>query len=662
MVVLFKCSSLCTVFTATVLCETEYIQEEKILILSSQSSSTIKNFFSNFQESKVFFDKIIILNEASIDVNDIEKEVNKVIKQYQVDIFHMFLFDTYSLFFQKLLPSETKIIFTEEGNMTYQLKKNYDQEKNNVHFCNHLTDKINMNWGRIDEILLYEPEIFDGSIKVPIKKIKIESLISNSVDRKKFLKKINDFFGYIPEKEDYEVIYFDNYLCELGYIQPDFERRFLKYLLEIIQNYKYIIKLHPHEKENFYKFRYSNKLVRIQKNLGIPWEIVFLNKMDRNPLQRLVIISTGSTAGYNSIILGRKNFPNVIHISLLKIWEKYLTETYIALDQINNTNIFYSSLEKGKGYVPKTFEELQQIFNDIFKKNNQISYNEKKEIDWLRNRCIKKGKFLDNTIEESKLQIKTYKCIYEKTVIYDYTDDIIDIRFDFIQSIDLQNCEFKWIISENNLFNDIIIEKIYTVNNSEICNLEYDITGIEVNKNSNHIFFKNTKDIISGKFYSNKVINNICVLFKIINISSTRCCLKNSGIEKRNQLYYDLLYKWLCLKQKNIEFYKFLEYKKIGIYGFGKIGRLLYEEIKVLNVEVYFIEKQGSYITEEGIKVFDLKDLKEKKEVFDIIIITPIYEALKIETEIRDIYNGKLIALDKLLEYINKSSSLKNSI
>lgn len=659
MAVLFKCSSLCTVFTAAVLCETDYIQEEKILILSNQTSSSIKKFFSNFQKSKVFFDKIIVLNESSIDVNDIEKEVNKIIKQYKIDIFHMFLFDTYSLFFQKLLPSETKIIFTEEGNMTYKPKKIYNEEKDKINFCNRLTNKICMNWERIDEILLYEPKIFDGSIKAPIKKIKIESLISNNIDRKKFLKKINNFFGYIPEEEDYEVIYFDNYLCEIGYIQPDFERRFLKYLLEIIQNYKYIIKLHPHEKENFYKFRYSNKLVRIQKNLGIPWEVIFLNKMDKNPLQNLVIVSTGSTAEYNSIVLGKKIFPNVTYISLLKIWEKYLTETYMVLDQINNTNMFYSLLEKDKGYMPKTFEELQQVFNDIFKRNNHVSYNEKKEMDWLRNRCIKKGKFLDNTIEESKFQIKTYKCIYDRIGMYDYTDDIIDIRFDFIEAINLQNCEFKWIVSENNLFNDIVLEKIYTVNNSEICNLEYDINGIEVNKNYKHIFLKNTKSTISGKFYSNKIINNICIMFKIINISSIRGYLKNTGIENRNQLYYDLLYKWLCLKQKNIEFYKFLEYKRIGIYGFGKIGRLLYEEIKVMNAEIYFIEKQGSYITEEGIRIFDLKDLKEKKEVFDIVIITPIYDTLKIEMEIKDSYDGKIIALDKLLEYINEDSSLK---
>lgn len=661
MAIVFKCSSLYTIFTAAVLCETEYREEETILLLSSQSNPNMKNFFENFQKTLVFFDKIIILNDASIDVNDVENEVNKIIKQYKIDIFHMFLYDTYSLFFQKLLPSKTKIIFTEEGTLTYQPKKNYEIESNTIYFCNRLADIISMNWERIDEVALYQPEVFDGSLNVPVKKIHIEYLISENLKREAFLKKINNFFGYIPKEEDYEVIYFDNNLCETGCIQSDFERRFLKYVMEVIQEYKYTIKLHPHEIENFYKFRYDNKPIKIQKDSCIPWEIVFLNKMHRNTLQNLIVMSAGSTAEYNSIIIGREIFPNVKYISLLKIWIPYVTENKLVLDQYNNVDIFYSLLEKDKGYRPESFQELLQIFNTVFHKQNEISFNEKKEIEWLQKRCIRKGMFLHSTIEESEIHIKTDRCTYNEITVYDYTDDVINIKFDFKEQVNIQNCEFEWIVCKNTICKNVTIEKIYTVENLKACNIEYSINRTEVNKNLKKISFESDKDVVCGRFYYNKLINNICISFKRTDIKVTEGWLKDSTLDTRNQLYYDLLYSWLCLKQKGIKFCEFLRYKKIGIYGYGRIGQLLYKEIKDMDAKISFVQKQGAYITEEGIEVFDLNDLKEQKDMFDVIIITPIYEAEKIKIEITNYYQGNIMVVDELLEYINKNLLLEEN-
>lgn len=655
MAIVFKCSSLYTIFTAAVLCETEYKEEETILLLSSQSNPTIKSFFYNFQKNLVFFNKIIILNEASIDVNDIEEEVNKIIKQYKVDIFHMFLYDTYSLFFQKLLPSKTKIIFTEEGVLTYQPKKNYEIESNTIYFCNRLTDVISIDWERIDEVALYQPKAFDRSLNVPVKKINIEYLVNDNVRRETFLKNINTFFGYTPKEEDYEVIYLDNNLCEVGYIQPDFEKRFLKYLMEVIQEYKYIIKLHPNEIENFYKFRYNNKPIKIQENSSIPWEIVFLNKMHNNTLQNLIIISAGSTAEYNSILLGRESFSNIKYISLLKIFGPYLTENTLISDLHNNADIFYSLLENDRGYRPESFQELQQIFNNIFHKQNQISFNEKNEIEWLQERCIRKGIFLHSTIEESELQIKIGENIYSEVAIYDYTEDMINIQFDFKELINIQDCKFEWIICKNISCKSVIIEKIYTVENLNIYNIEYDIEQTGKNRKFNQIFLENNKNIIYGKFCCNKLINNICIRFKKTDIKVTEGWLKDSTLDIRNQLYYDLLYSWLSLKQKGVKFYEFLKYERIGIYGYGRIGQLLYEEIKNINTKVFFIQKQGSYVTEEGVKILDLNDLKKQKEIVDVIIITPIYEAEKIKIEIRNYYNRDIIVIDELLKFMNKS-------
>lgn len=651
MSILFKCSSLYTIFTSAVLCELYYKDEETILLLSDQIDDTMRRFFEIFQKEKVFFNEIIILNEASVDIKGIESDVKKIIQNYNIDIFHIFLFDTYSLVLQHLLPLKTKIIFTEEGTMTYYLKENYEFHSKTIFFCNKLKDKLEIDWNRVDEILLYEPKVFHSEINIRANKINIEVLLENKKKREIFLKKINRFFHYFPEKEEYDVIYFENNFCDVGYIQPDFERWFLKNLLCIIEESKYVIKLHPHETKDFYKFRYNNNKVNIQNNSSLPWEIVFLNKMHENPMKKLVIIASGSTAEYNSIIFSNICFPNVVVISLLEIIKYYITEKDILIQQLYNTNIFYDTLKKTNTYKPKSFQEFEEIFVKVMdlpeKKEN---FNEISEINWLRERCVRKGLFLNSTIEQWELIIKSEKkIIVDETVMYDYTDDVIELCFEFSVPLKKQKYEFEWKVSENIPYENIEIDKIYALkqessemySNKKIISITYDV----LEKN----------DFITGNLYLDESINNMYIRFRVINLKRVEGLLKSTTLDNRNQLYYNLLYNWISLKQKDSNFFSFLQdkkYKKIAIYGYGKIGKLLYEEIKHLNIEVSFLQKEGSYITEEGVKIFEIRELQREKDIFDLIIITPIYEGEKIKSDLMGYFDKEIIKIDDLLEKI----------
>lgn len=652
MSVLFKCSSLYTIFTSAVLCELYYKDEETILLLSDQIDDTMRRFFEIFQKEKIFFNEIIILNETSVDIKDIENDIRKVIQNYDIDVFHIFLFDTYSIILQHLLPLKTKIIVTEEGTMTYSLKESYELDSKSVFFYNKLKDKLKIDWDRIDEILLYEPKAFHSQINTKVNKINIEILLEDKKKREIFLKKINKFFHYFPKKEEYNVIYLENNFCNIGSIQPDFERWFLKNLLYIIEESKYVIKLHPHETKDFYKFRYNNKKVNIQNSSFFPWEIILLNKMHDDPMQKLVIIGTGSTAEYNSIIFGNICFPNIIVISLLEIIKYYLTDKDVLIQQLHDTNIFYNTLEKVDKYKPKSFQEFEEVFNKIMDlQEEKKTFNEISEINWLRERCVRKGVFLDSTIEQWELIIRSEKkVIIDEIVIYDYTDDIIELCFEFSGLLKKQKYTFECKVSENIPCENIEINKIYALKqeqsqihiNEKIISLTYDILG----KNN----------CIKGNLYVDEPIDNLYIRFKIINLKRAEGLLKSTTLDNRNQLYYNLLYNWICLKQKDDKFLSFLQYKgyeKIAIYGYGKIGKLLYEEIKHLDIEISFLQKEGNYITEEGVRIFEIGELQKNK--FDLIIITPIYEGEKIKSDLMGYFDKEIIKIDDLLEKVRYS-------
>lgn len=655
--VLFKCSSLYTIFTAAVLCELYYKDEKTILVLSSQSNNIMKQFFDNFQKTKEFFDEIIILNEASIDKKDIEERVAEILHKYKIDIFHMFMYDTYSLFFQKMLPLDTKIIYTEEGSMIYQPKKSYDAASKTIFFCNRLSNIISMDWERINEVNLYAVEAFDRSIDVPVKKIEIEKLINDKIRMGEFLRKINFFFNYCPQEEDYNIVFFDSNLCQIGYIQSDFERRILKYLLKIIGDEKYIIKLHPHEENDFYKFRYCNKQVNIQKESKLPWEIIFLNKMYKNPMQKLVIMACASTAEYNSIILGKQCFPNIKFISLIDITKPYMTEKHKIAEQLyDNTKKIYALLEPGKGYIPTSFLQLQHIMDDIFhRKNRKSIFNEEKEIEWLRKRCVQKGEFLHSTIEETELYIKDENNVdMNETTVYDYTDDIIEINFSFLDEIKISEWNFEWVVYKSVACKKLIIDKVYTIDKSNLeeNDLSYNIINILPD---NSILLDN--NIIKGTLYLEKPIYNICIKFRRDDVKISNGWLKDTTLDTRNQAYYDLLYQWLNLKQKNIKFSDFFDnkkYSKVGIYGYGRIGQLLYKEIEDMDIEIHFIQKEGTYAINDGVKVISIKEIAEERKKFDVIIITPIYDVIKIKSELEGHYNGKIMIIDELLKSLEK--------
>lgn len=119
----------------------------------------------------------------------------------------------------------------------------------------------------------------------------------------------------------------------------------------------------------------------------------------------------------------------------------------------------------------------------------------------------------------------------------------------------------------------------------------------------------------------------------------------------RKESFYQLMRKWLQYKLdgKSIaEKIATLGYKKIAIYGAGRHGEMLYQDIKnsVVSLE-YFIDKNAEKLSEKEFQIFSLDDVLPE---VDVIIVSPYLEIALIKKELEQKCTYNIIALDELFE------------
>lgn len=90
------------------------------------------------------------------------------------------------------------------------------------------------------------------------------------------------------------------------------------------------------------------------------------------------------------------------------------------------------------------------------------------------------------------------------------------------------------------------------------------------------------------------------------------------------QVFFQMLNRWLLLKQHNKNIAEYLikrNYKKVAIYGMGKLGEILFRELEGTGVEVvYGIDRNKDHL-DFGIGIYSPE---EKLPCADIIIVTAV--------------------------------------
>ncbi len=119
------------------------------------------------------------------------------------------------------------------------------------------------------------------------------------------------------------------------------------------------------------------------------------------------------------------------------------------------------------------------------------------------------------------------------------------------------------------------------------------------------------------------------------------------------EAYYRIFYNWLKLKNEGKTLQSFFDdnyIKTLAIYGMGELGRQLYKELQVLNVNIlYAIDKNAANIEEiDGLKIVTPD---EKLEKVDAVLVTPVHFYYEIEKMLDEKGISNVISLEDVVVY-----------
>ncbi|MDK2807490.1 MAG: hypothetical protein PWP24_221 [Clostridiales bacterium] len=136
-------------------------------------------------------------------------------------------------------------------------------------------------------------------------------------------------------------------------------------------------------------------------------------------------------------------------------------------------------------------------------------------------------------------------------------------------------------------------------------------------------------------------------------VSDSAACFQIEALKKQNERYksyWDTLDKWLCLKEKGVNFEEYFiirRIKNLAIYGMGMVGRHLYNELSGGSIKVvYGIDQQGQGLSKD-LPIYRIEDeLPEADAV--VIAVTFAYEEMVANLKEKGI--KQIILLNEVLE------------
>jgi glycosyltransferase involved in cell wall biosynthesis len=124
---------------------------------------------------------------------------------------------------------------------------------------------------------------------------------------------------------------------------------------------------------------------------------------------------------------------------------------------------------------------------------------------------------------------------------------------------------------------------------------------------------------------------------------------------KKNYQFYNVLTRWLALKQKGMslsDYFKKMDIKEIAVYGMKELGILLCEELKGSETKVaYVIDKNGTIDTVNGYRLYNPNELLPD---VDMIVVTAIYYFEEIKAAISSNVYAKIISLTSIIDELEQ--------
>ena len=127
-----------------------------------------------------------------------------------------------------------------------------------------------------------------------------------------------------------------------------------------------------------------------------------------------------------------------------------------------------------------------------------------------------------------------------------------------------------------------------------------------------------------------------------------------TALKERFMSYYTFTNKWLRYKNYNKRIADYLaedEIKSLGIYGFGELGKRLYEDLKKGDIKISCLIDNSLTEPQYNIPLLRLHNNQPLPDIkMDAIIVTPIYDFKNIERRLRDAgFEGAILSLEDII-------------
>lgn len=113
--------------------------------------------------------------------------------------------------------------------------------------------------------------------------------------------------------------------------------------------------------------------------------------------------------------------------------------------------------------------------------------------------------------------------------------------------------------------------------------------------------------------------------------------------------YYNILNQWLAIKQEGKTIEKYFSnnnIRTIAIYGMGKIGYCLYDDLKGSSIEVkYAIDNNAENIYGE----LDIFDVEETLPSVDAIVVTAVFAFDDIKEKLESVVDYDVVSLQDII-------------
>ncbi len=132
-------------------------------------------------------------------------------------------------------------------------------------------------------------------------------------------------------------------------------------------------------------------------------------------------------------------------------------------------------------------------------------------------------------------------------------------------------------------------------------------------------------------------------------IQFRRTLIRRSSETNKFKYFNDVYSRWLKNRNDNkylADYLKAYGYNTVAVYGLGKMGQRLCEELSDSDVKIRYIIDNYTTNTFKNIKIYKLIS---GLEPVDVIIVTVSQEYEKIENELRNILSYPVLALDSII-------------